>query len=324
MLRAPMRDKRYLGTALGPTVQEYLAWKKLSMAAERTLDTYERDLARLCTQVPHLGIEEIGPPDLMLVLERCPRGSWKRVRTAWSDFFRWAVRFGHRQTNPVEILPRIKPPAAKVYDIFTPGELASLTNAARRQLMPAVEVARLLLLVETGARAGEVRALRVGDVDLARKYVVLKGKGNKERLVPLQGDAILAFEEYLLTPLARVDRLPEPTDYVWFPVKATGPSEASPNRRPQVLWADPTKPMTYAVFWNWWKRIIDEAGIKYRKPHMTRHTYATDVLDATEGDLYAVKELLGHASTKTTEVYIHSSRTRLQSAVERLQKYRSE
>ena len=43
---------------------------------------------------------------------------------------------------------------------------------------------------------------------------------------------------------------------------------------------------------------------------MTRHTFATDVLDATEGDLYAVKELLGHSSTSVTEVYLHSSRTR--------------
>ena len=51
------------------------------------------------------------------------------------------------------------------------------------------------------------------------------------------------------------------------------------------------------------------------KPHMMRHTFATDDLDATEGDLYAVKELLGHSSTRVTEVYLHSSRTRSESAV---------
>ena len=55
---------------------------------------------------------------------------------------------------------------------------------------------------------------------------------------------------------------------------------------------------------------------------MTRHTFATDVLDATEGDLYAVKELLGHSSTRTTEVYLHSSRTRTVSAVAALGEYR--
>ena len=55
---------------------------------------------------------------------------------------------------------------------------------------------------------------------------------------------------------------------------------------------------------------------------MTRHTFATDVLDATEGDLYAVKELLGHSSAKVTEVYLHSSRTCTEAAVEALGEYR--
>jgi site-specific recombinase XerC len=64
------------------------------------------------------------------------------------------------------------------------------------------------------------------------------------------------------------------------------------------------------------------AGVRHRKPHMTRHTFATDVLDATEGDLYAVKELLGHSSTRVTEVYLHSSRTRTESAVKALTEYR--
>jgi site-specific recombinase XerC len=56
---------------------------------------------------------------------------------------------------------------------------------------------------------------------------------------------------------------------------------------------------------------------------MTRHSFATDGLDATEGDLYAVKEHLGHSSTRVTEVYLHSSRTRTASEVEALAAYRS-
>jgi site-specific recombinase XerC len=49
---------------------------------------------------------------------------------------------------------------------------------------------------------------------------------------------------------------------------------------------------------------------------MTRHTFATGVLDATKGDIYAVKELLGHESTKTTEIYLHSSRRRKEEAAD--------
>ena len=54
---------------------------------------------------------------------------------------------------------------------------------------------------------------------------------------------------------------------------------------------------SYWNFYDWWRRVETEAGVRHRKPHMTRHTFATDVLDATEGNLYAVKELLGHSST---------------------------
>jgi hypothetical protein len=55
----------------------------------------------------------------------------------------------------------------------------------------------------------------------------------------------------------------------------------------------------------------------------SRPTFETDVLDATEGDLYAVKEVLGHSSTRVTEVYLHPSRTRTDSATDALQAYRS-
>ena len=69
-------------------------------------------------------------------------------------------------------------------------------------------------------------------------------------------------------------------------------------------------------------RVEATAGVRHRKPRMTRHTFATDVLDATEGDRYAVKELLGHSSTRVTEVYLHSSRTRTEAAVKALSEYR--
>jgi integrase len=75
-------------------------------------------------------------------------------------------------------------------------------------------------------------------------------------------------------------------------------------------------------FTDLWRRIDEAAGVRHRKPHIMRHTFATDVLDATEGDLYAVKELLGHSSTRVTEVYLHSSRTRTESAVKALTEYR--
>ena len=86
-----MRDKSYQATNLGPDVVQYLTWKRLSRASERTLDQYERDIRLVCMAVSG-GVEDVTHPDLMLVLELVPEKSWKRVRAAWCDFFKWAVR----------------------------------------------------------------------------------------------------------------------------------------------------------------------------------------------------------------------------------------
>jgi hypothetical protein len=88
-----MRDKSYQGTKLGPDAIEYLTWKRLSRAAERTLDQYERDLRLVCLACSTQA-DGVTHGDLMLVLETVPEKSWKRVRAAWSDFFKWAVREG--------------------------------------------------------------------------------------------------------------------------------------------------------------------------------------------------------------------------------------
>jgi integrase len=119
-------------------------------------------------------------------------------------------------------------------------------------------------------------------------------------------------DEYMLTEYPLLERTPIPTDYLWCGVFRVG-------RR--VIGLKPERALSYRGFYEWWKRVEATAGVRHRKPHMTRHTFATDVLDATEGDLYAVKELLGHA-TRVTEVYLHSSRTRTESAVRALTEYR--
>ena len=123
-----------------------------------------------------------------------------------------------------------------------------------------------------------------------------------------------AVDEHLLPEYPILERAPIATDYIWF-------SDLSRRRAPDR--APPERSSSYRGFYEWWKRIERAAGVPHRKPHAMRHTFATDVLDATEGDLYAVKELLGHSSTRVTEVYLHSSRTRTVSAVEALAAYRS-
>jgi integrase len=178
---------------------------------------------------------------------------------------------------------------------------------------PLRERLRVLTMIESGARVGELRSLQLRNFDLYRKTIVVTGKGDKQRLIPVSAELAATVDEYLLTEYPLVERLPTLTDHVWYPVYRSGAG---------VLGLKPERALSYRGFYEWWRRVENTAGVRHRKPHMTRHTFATDVLDATEGDLYAVKELLGHSSTSVTEVYLHSSRTRTESAIRALSEYR--
>lgn len=311
IFRPTTRDRSFEATKLGPDVLAYLAWKKHSRAAERTLDQYERDLSRLC--ILGLELEEITHAELMLVLDVFPSGSWKRVRAAWGDFFRWAIREGRRPDNPLDRLPKLRPEPQLVYDIFTPRELDLLVAASRSMPCPLIQRIRALTIVETGARAGELRDLTLGHFDLYRKAVRLKGKGGKERIVPVSRELVSAIDEHLLSPYPVLEREPVLADHLWYAIWTRGP---------KIIRVTPERRFSYRGFWEWWRRLEVLAGVRHRRPHMARHTFATDVLDATEGDLYATKELLGHASTRATETYLHSSRRRGAAAIEALTAYR--
>lgn len=131
IVREAVLDRSYEQTDLGPLVLEYLAWKRLGRAAERTLDQYERDIARLAIRCADRDVDAITVADLMLVLTEFPPGSWKRVRAAWNSFFTWSVRFEHRDTNPMDRLPELRPEPRKVFDTFNSAELARLVNGRR-------------------------------------------------------------------------------------------------------------------------------------------------------------------------------------------------
>ncbi len=285
-----MRDKSYRATKLGPDVVEYLTWKRLSRASERTLDQYERDLRLVCLATA-TGVDGVTHGDLMLVLELVPEKSWKRVRAAWGDFFKWAVREGKRPDNPVERLPRLRPTPEPVYDLWKQAELDLLVAATRKMESPLRERLRVLTMIESGARAGELRGLQLGDFDLYRKTIVVTGKGSKRRLIPVSAELAATVDEYLLTEYPLLERTPVASDYLWYGVWKMGE---------RVIGLKPERQLSYRGFYEWWRRVEATAGVRHRKPHMTRHTFATDVLDATEGDLYAVKELLGHSSTRVT------------------------
>jgi site-specific recombinase XerD len=294
MLREPVRDKRYLDTRLGPSVQAYLSWKENEDgAAERTLDQYERDLARLCVALAGHDVRDVTTDELRSVRDTFPRGSRKRVTAAYRDFWRWLYQEGRIDSDPMARVRYPKRESVPVLDVFTAEEEARLITA-QSLIRDRVGVAMLL---DAGIRTSEMRHLRVRDVDLTERWIIVRrGKGGKGRVVPIRGRVVRLIEEFLLTPIPKLGREPALLDFVLYP---TGAGPYGPT------WSDPSRCMAPSTFWRWWNACCGRAGIRYRKPHTSRHTYATKLLRAT-GDVAATQKALGHASVRTTiDVYTH-------------------
>jgi len=322
ILDDPTKDKAYQRVSrLGGSVANYLAWKNRE-ASERTLVKYELYLATLCV---HVALEH-GDPDvhgvtaemLLQAAAKHPDGSYKVVRSAFRNFFEWAEDWEGLVANPARRLPRARPRRQKVYDIFSPAEQAQLLKTADLLPAPWIQRLRLEAFVDLGIRSEEARLLQVQDVDLVGRVVVIHAdgaKGDKERAVPFGDGFFRAFVAFKNRPIPNVRqtdddgpfreaRRPLETDYFFFPLGWHRASNA-------VTWTDPTKPLADRSMRSWWDKVTELSGVRYRSLHMNRHTLGTNLSDAGE-DLGTIGDWLGHADPKTTKIYVHNARTRLQ------------
>src|SRR5215471_8886300 len=86
----PLRDKTYQSTRLGRSVVDFLAWKTLARRRPRTLDQYERDLARGCLMFPDKGIADISDSDMLHIAASFTEASRRTRMQAWRSFYQWA------------------------------------------------------------------------------------------------------------------------------------------------------------------------------------------------------------------------------------------
>ena len=317
-----MRDMAYLDTALGADVADHLNWCRLGRLSPVTLDAKERILARLAVDVPaDVGVAELAYEHLeRYFIARVPEGSWRTHRSHIKKFVWWAIKFNRRTAkNPVDDLPQLRPNPQRVITVYDDRERELILDATRYMDDPARDLVRAYLLFDAGIRKAEARGVQNHRVDPSRRQVTVIGKNNKERVVPVRGDFWIAWESHLLTPYPKLGRLPAPDDYVWFPARVAG---AYKGRARQITAEYPERPMVPRGYHDWWVRLIEHTNVEYRKPHTTRHTYGTDAVDASKGDIYGVQQLLGHASIKTTEIYLHSSTKRKESVVDELARSR--
>lgn len=274
----PIRDKTYRRARLGPDVAAFLAWLELGGASPITVDNYERALAVVCRMYPLTPVDQITDAQLAQVFKRFPARS-RRVRVApYRTFFRWARQTRRVQENPMELLPLIRRQPRRRPEVFSDAEVDTLLA------LPVVDAAPLGLLLEAGLRRSEAIAMTVRRCDPSSGWVkVIAGKGGKDRRVPMSERL-----QTLLADLVLLEGL-DPADHVFYRVYAN----AVTSRRLR------DKPIGEGTFARWWRRCLDEAAVRYRTPHVARHTYAT----RWKRRGLAIEDLavtMGHESVRTT------------------------
>jgi integrase/recombinase XerC len=225
------------------------------------------------------------------------RRSIARSLSAVRSFYRWLHRNEVVEANPARAVgtPKLEKhlPAyldrAQVETLFQ----AAQTRAMGGRFTDVRNLAILELLYSTGMRLSELQGLNRADLDLVSQQVKVRGKGRKERIIPVGNHAVLALRNYEAKRDDLARRLGGTVDRTAFFLSDRG-------RRMSV------RTVQNAV--TGLLDLVDEkAGLT---THSLRHTFATHLLDAG-ADLRAVQELLGHASVSTTQIYTHTSVERL-------------
>jgi integrase len=286
MLRAPLRDHSYQLTGLGAAVTDFLAWKRLDGAAEKTLDTYERDLARACVLFPEKTLETLSSEDILHVVTVFPPRSQKRARAALASMFKWAILWGRIERNPMDRIPRAPQPPGRYVEVFTDSEVAELTSLDELR-----DRALMAVLFDAGLRKAEARHLRAGRCLLEeRQLVVVGGKGGKDRVIPVTERLASVLADLFLTEGI------EPEQFLWYGGRGNQLGYRAVVR---------SKPIGEGTFHRWWTRCLEAAGVRYRNPHTARHTFATHWLKRG-ARMETLSKEMGHASIATTvDLYGH-------------------
>lgn len=265
--------------------------------AENTLESYSRDLRHYSEFLARdkRPLEKASQATIMaylMSLQKDGRSASTIARrlAALKSFYQYLLRESRIDHDPTENLesPKQRKRLPQVLSVSEVERL--LAQPDGRSPTGLRDRAMLELLYATGIRVSELVSLNVPDVNLDVGFVRCRGKGSRERVVPVGSVAIRALRDYLERGWPHLNRKSE--ENALF-VNQHG-------RR-----------LTRQGFWKILKKYARQAGItKEITPHTLRHSFATHLLE-NGADLRAVQEMLGHADISTTQIYTHVTKHRL-------------
>lgn len=271
---------------------EYHLYLKLEKAlSDNSIEAYERDLLKLETYLADLHVKAEDASNEILrdfIIEIASLGihprSQARVLSSIRSFYHFLIYKNKRDDDPTELLESPKtglrlPEVLSVKEIDRIIEAIDLSKAEGQRNKAIVET-----LYGSGLRVSELINIELSKIYFAEGYMLVEGKGSKQRLVPLSPQSIRQIE------LWKVDRN-------LMKVKKGSEDVLFLNRRGAKL----TRAMIFTIV----KELAAMAGIRKNvSPHTFRHSFATHLLE-NGANLRAIQQLLGHESITTTELYTH-------------------
>lgn len=271
---------------------EYQLYLKLEKGlSPNSVDAYMRDLNRLLVFLREAKIEpEQATFEILrdFIVEIANIGiharSQARILSGVKSFYRFLLYKNKLENDPTELL---ESPKIGMYlpDVLAVSEIDAIVNVIDLSLpLGQRNKAIIETLYGSGLRVSELINLQLSRINAAEGYMMVEGKGSKQRLVPLSPASILQIQNWLLDRnLMQIKKGNE--DFLFI------------SRRGTKL----TRAMIFEIV----KTLAEQAGIRKKiSPHTFRHSFATHLLE-NGANLRAIQQLLGHESITTTEIYTH-------------------
>jgi integrase/recombinase XerD len=266
--------------------------------SKNTLESYSRDLNKYINYLEKKGISDIKETsslDIMSFISTLKESGLATKTTARNlvaikMFYRFLFNERYIKENPA-----IKIDSPKTWfnlpNTLTVDEVERLLNKPDMNTALGMrDSAMLELLYATGMRVSELTSSSLNDINLEAGYIIVLGKGSKERIIPIGVQAVKKINEYLTDSRKRL-------------LKNSSSSFIFLNRS--------GKPISRQGFWKVIKKYAIQAQInKNITPHTLRHSFATHLLERG-ADLRSVQTMLGHVDISTTQIYTHVTRERL-------------
>ena len=265
--------------------------------SEKTAQAYGSDLRRLGTDLGRLDIDPLKADQEQIAAHMrrlrknglAPR-SIARALVSVRGFFQHLIETGERSDNPAA---NLSPPRLwrRLPTVLSESEVEALLDAPRAERPLGLrDKAMLELLYATGMRVSELVGLELSQMRTEFGFVVVRGKGDKERIVPVGEKAEIWVTRYLKEARPRLHK----------------------GRHERVFVNGRGGPLSRQGFWKRLRQYGLECGLVEVSPHVVRHSFATHLLE-NGADLRSVQMMLGHADISTTQIYTHIHAKRLRS-----------